>query len=281
YQLGYIDYAVDPFFGEDTVRILDSDVSRAWPISDAGLGVFAYSLEALMGYMGGTSRWRTMPWMVTFFGILVVPLGAVSIFLVIMQPVAVGAWSTIALITAAAMLVMIPLTLDEVVAMGQFVLRRRREGRSLWRTFIYGDTVEGGGPDERSPSFPAPPRRALAASVWGVTLPWTLLVSAGIGMWLMAAPALLGTTSTAADSDHLVGALVVCVALIATAEVGRALRFLNMAFGAWLLVAPWMLEGASTGTIVSDGVAGIALMALTLPRGQVVESYGGAERFIR
>jgi hypothetical protein len=27
-----------------------------------------------MGLMGSPARWRTMPWMVTFFGILVIPL---------------------------------------------------------------------------------------------------------------------------------------------------------------------------------------------------------------
>jgi len=116
YQLGYIDSLWDPFFGHGTEQILNSDISLAWPISDAGLGVFAYTIEALMGYMGGTDRWRTMPWMVTFFGFLVIPLSSVSIFLIIMQPVSVGTWSSYALVTAAAMLVMIPLTLDEVAA---------------------------------------------------------------------------------------------------------------------------------------------------------------------
>lgn len=37
-QLGYIDTPWEPFFGEGTVRVLHSDVSRMWPISDAGLG---------------------------------------------------------------------------------------------------------------------------------------------------------------------------------------------------------------------------------------------------
>ena len=49
------------------------------------------------------------------FGILVVPLGVVSITLIVLQPIAVGAWCTPCLIAAAAMLVMISLTLDEVV----------------------------------------------------------------------------------------------------------------------------------------------------------------------
>jgi hypothetical protein len=85
YQLGHIGGVWEPFFSGDgskngTEYIITSDVSRAWPIADAGLGATAYMIEALMGAMGAASRWRTMPWMVTFFFILVVPLGGVSIF---------------------------------------------------------------------------------------------------------------------------------------------------------------------------------------------------------
>ncbi len=66
FQLGYIDRVRDPFFGEGSRLVLNSDLSHAWPISDAGLGAFAYTLEFLMGWMGSPARWRTMPWMVTF-----------------------------------------------------------------------------------------------------------------------------------------------------------------------------------------------------------------------
>lgn len=281
YQLGYTNYAHDPFFGNGTVKILESEISRSWPVSDAGLGVFAYSIEALMGFMGGTDRWRTMPWMVTFFGILVIPLSAVSIFLIIMQPVSVGTWSTPALVTAAAMLVMIPLTLDEVVAMGQFLLRRRREGAPLWRTFWKGDTVAGGGPDDRSPHYPASIRRAAAAGAWGMTVPVSLLASTAVGIFLMAVPDVLGVRSTAASSAHLVGALAVCVAVIAMAEVGRAFRYLNVAFGTWLVVSPLVLSGSSLGLTLSVVAGGLALVGLSLPRGPVLERYGTAGRFVR
>ena len=131
YQLGYIDTIWDPFFGEGTERVLTSEVSRAFPIADAGLGAVAYMVEALMGFMGDRQRWRTMPWMVTFFGILVVPLGVVSVGLIILQPVAVGDWCWPCLVAALAMLIMIALTLDEVVAMGQFLVQARREGQPL------------------------------------------------------------------------------------------------------------------------------------------------------
>lgn len=58
--------------------------------------------------------------------------------------------------------------------------------------------------------------------------------------WLSgpAAPAVLGTQGAAADRDHLVGALVVVVALITLVEVVRAVRFLNVALGAWVIAAP-------------------------------------------
>ncbi|MGH9243907.1 MAG: vitamin K epoxide reductase family protein [Acidimicrobiales bacterium] len=281
YQFGYIDDLWDPFFGNGTEEILDSDISLAWPISDAGLGVFAYTIEALMGYMGGTDRWRTMPWMVTFFGFLVIPLSSVSIFLIIMQPVSVGTWSTYALITAAAMLVMIPLTLDEVAAMVQFVARKRREGAGLWHTFWYGDTVDGGGPDDRSPSYPTALGPAAGASVWGMSAQLTLLASTAIGLWLMAAPAVLGTTGGAADSDHMIGALVACVAVIAMAEIGRTLRLINIAFGAWLALAPMLVDGGTASYTISSIVSGVGVAILSFPRGVVRERYGTIDRLIR
>lgn len=280
YQLGHTDSIWDPIFTPGTPAVLTSDVSRAWPVSDAGLGAVAYMVESLSGFMGGRSRWRTMPWMVLMFGVLVVPLGIVSIALVIMQPVMVGTWCTPCLVTALLMLIMIPLALDEVWAMAQFLLRARREGKPLWRTFWVGGMVEDGGKDERSPRFDRPRPSTMPAMVWGVTVPRTLLASALIGFWLMGAPPALGATAAAADSDFLVGPLVAVVAFIAMAEVARPFRFVNIASGAWLIAAPWFLGGTTTGSITNDIVAGVALIALSLPRGAVRECYGGWQRAI-
>jgi len=227
FQLGHIQTVWDPFFGDGTRRVLTSDVSRAWPISDAGLGATTYLLEVLMGLMGDKRRWRTMPWMVTFFGILVVPLGTTSIVLVILQPLSVGAWCTLCLATAAAMLVMIPLTLDEVVAMGQFLVQSRRAGKPFWRTFWLGGELPGAAEETKPRDFGSPPREMLPAMVWGVTAPWTLLASTVLGVWVMFSPAVFQSQAAAADSDHLIDALVVTFAVIAFAEVGRALRFIN------------------------------------------------------
>lgn len=278
YQLGYISNIWDPFFGDGTKHVLDSDMSQSFPISDAGLGAVAYMIEGLMGFMGDRQRWRTMPWMVTFFGILVVPLGVVSIALIISQPVIVGDWCWPCLVAALAMLIMIALTLDEVVAMGEFLVRARREGQSLWQVFWQGGTLAGGADAER-------PARSdvvnVKAMVWGVALPWNLLASAAIGLWLMASPGVFGITSPFAHSDHLIGALVVTVAIIALADVGRAARFINVLFGGWFIIAPWLLDGATTTSTLNGLIAGIALIVLSLPRGPVGERYGGWDRYIR
>jgi nucleoside-diphosphate-sugar epimerase/uncharacterized membrane protein len=277
FQLGHVATLTDPFFGLGTVRVLTSDVSRAFPIPDAGLGAFAYMVEFLMGFMGDKRRWRTMPWMVTFFGILVVPLGVVSVTLIILQPIAVGAWCTPCLVAAAAMLIMITLTLDEVVAMCQFLVQARREGQPLWPTFWLGGTLR-----QAPVSGPIRPDVVSAkAMVWGVALPWNLLLGAGLGIWLMLAPSVLGSAGAAAHSDHLVGALIVTTAVIALADVGRAMRFLNIAFGAWVITAPWILGGATPASRWSDAIAGALVILLSLPRGPVGERYGNWQRYIR
>ena len=264
FELHYITSFRDPFFGLGTVRVLTSDVSRAFPIPDAGLGAVAYMIEFLMGFMGDKARWRTMPWMVTFFGILVVPLGVVSITLIILQPLAVGAWCTPCLIAAAAMLIMISLTLDEVVAMLQFLVQARREGQPLWQVFWMGGTLR------ETPETAAVPVRpdvvSPMAMFWGVSLPWNLLVSVALGLWLMFAPSALGSVGSAAHSDHLIGALIVTVAVIALAEVGRAARFVNMLFGAWVIASPWLLGGATTSATWNDMIVGALVILLSFRR---------------
>lgn len=280
FQLGYIPTAWDPFFGDSTMAVLTSKVSKMFPISDAGLGASAYTIEMLMGWMGGTTRWRTMPWMVTFFFILVVPLGIVSIVLVILQPLAVGHWCTICLFTALVMLFMIPLTVDEVIAMGQFMRTSVRKGKPFWRTFWVGGTLDEVNEDRRTPEYGAAAGKMIRPMIWGVSLPWNLIVSAALGIWLMFAPAALGSTGNAADSDHLVGALITTFAVIVTAEVIRTGRFIDMLFGAWIIAAPWLLGGATIFSKWNDVAVGTAVIFLSLPRGAVRERYAKWDRLI-
>ncbi|HXI00030.1 MAG TPA: vitamin K epoxide reductase family protein [Sphingobacteriaceae bacterium] len=280
YQLGYIDHVWDPFFGNGSEKVLTSAVSKAFPISDAGLGTVAYTIEALMGYMGMSDRWRTMPWMVAFFGFLVIPLGVISIILIILQPVAVGFWCSFCLLTAIAMLIMIPLTLDEVVAMIQFLSTRVKEGKPFWRTFWMGDTIEGGSKDERTPRFTDSILKTGPAMGWGVNLPWNLLLCVGIGLWWMFYPGNFDVTGAAANNFTTLGALVITFSVIAMAEVGRAIRFMNIAFTLWLTVAMLMINDVPSQALWNAVISGVLLISLSFPKGKIRETYGTFDRYI-
>ena len=283
YQLGYIDTVWDPAFGRGSHLVLVSDVSRSLPISDAGLGALAYTFEFLMGWMGSPARWRTMPWMVTLFGILVIPLGLVHILLVISQPVLVGHWCSLCLLAAAIMLPMIPLEVDEVIAMAQHMRAARGRGESLWRVFWLGGSPEGSEPDRRTPKIATMAREpgpALAASVWGMSVPWTLAVSTLIGVWLMFAPSLLGSSSVASDLIHLCGSLVIVVSVIAMGEVVRVGRYLNVLLGLLLALGPWLVTGATVAGAINGAACGAVLVLLALWRGPQRERYGKWDRLV-
>jgi hypothetical protein len=77
----------------------------------------------------------------------------------------------------------------------------------------------------------------------------------------------------------LLGALAATVANIARAEVGRALRFVDILLGLAILAAPWVLSGATPGSRAND-LAAVLLIAATLPRGAAGNRYGGWDRYI-
>lgn len=141
FQYQVIGRVWEPFFGEGSERILDSWVSNVLPVSDAALGAIGYLADAITGAIGGRRRWKKYPWLVVLFGILVGPLGAVSILLVILQPVVFQAWCTLCLTTAVISVLMIGPAMDEVLASLQYLRRVSNEGRSVWRAFwgIGGD----------------------------------------------------------------------------------------------------------------------------------------------
>lgn len=289
YQLGHIDAVWDPFFSgagamkgvmNGTETIITSDVSKAWPIPDGALGGIVYLAELVMVWMGTKTRWRTMPWMVLALAILILPLGVVSIYFVIIQPIVIGTWCTLCLIAALAMAVMIPYALNEFVAMGQFLVWAHRQGKPFWRTFWTGDAMEGGSEDTDK-GLVATTREKIAQATRGVTYPWTLLLSIAIGVWLTFTRLSFDTSGAMANSDHLIGALVVTFSIMALAEVGRAIRFINVPFGAWLVIAPWLLTGiASPLATWSSVVSGLLLIGLSIPRGSIENSYAGWNRYI-
>lgn len=284
FQLGYIDTIWEPFFGDGTRQVLNSSMSHSFPVSDAGLGALAFTIELLMSFMGSPKRWRTMPWMVTIFGIVVIPLGLVHVFLVASQPVVVGEWCTFCLLAAAIMLPMIPLEVDEVIAMGQHMVQSKRRGDSLWTVFWKGGSSEGSQPDERSPELvmlPRQPGKVYQASIWGMSFPWTLTLATALGVWLLIAPGALGIEKPAANVSYIGGSLVIMTAVIAMAEPVRALRYLIVPMGLAVAVVPWLWDGSTTTGHISSLLAGLVVAALALPRGPIREHFGSWDRLVR
>lgn len=135
YQYRVLPWVWEPFFGRGSETILNSPISTFLPVSDAALGAFGYILDAATGAIGSRHRWRTMPWIVILLGIFVGPLGAISVLLVILQPVLYHAWCTICLSTAVISIVMIGPAMDEVLASLQHLKRVHRAGGNVWKAF--------------------------------------------------------------------------------------------------------------------------------------------------
>jgi len=142
YQWRLIPGVWDPVFGEQSEKVLDSDVShtmvRWFGIPDAAMGALAYLGDLVFGFAGSTRRWQYRPWMVIIFGIDVIPLGIVSAVLVFMQGFVVGSWCFLCLVTAVISLVLVVMAYDEVYSSLLYLKRvwtRTRSPRILWRAF--------------------------------------------------------------------------------------------------------------------------------------------------
>jgi hypothetical protein len=102
-------------------------------------------------------------------------------------------------------------------------------------------------------------------------------VSVAIGVWLMAAPAVLGYGGDAATNDRIFGPLAAAVAFVALSSVTRPVRWVNLPIGAWLMVAPFVLRyGGESG--INSVISGIVLIALSTVKGRVKQEFGGGWR---
>ena len=143
YQWTLISTVWDPIFGDGTKNVLLSDVSHkitSWIyIPDAILGAVAYLGDVIYALAGSTRRWQYRPWLVIIFGIDVIPLGVVSIILVILQGTVVGYWCFLCLVTAVISLILILFAYDEVWSCLLYLYKTYEFSKSkkvLWDAFI-------------------------------------------------------------------------------------------------------------------------------------------------
>lgn len=142
YQWGLIESTYDPVFGEGSNRVLKSDTAKSMyrilGIHDAALGVLAYLGDAILGFAGSIRRWQYRPWLVVLFGIDVIPLGIVSVVLVLFQAIVVGSWCFLCLVTAAISLILVYWAWDEVrvsLTYLHIVWKEHHDKRLLWDAF--------------------------------------------------------------------------------------------------------------------------------------------------
>jgi hypothetical protein len=96
-----------------------------------------------------------------------------------------------------------------------------------------------------------------------------------LGIWLTAAPDLLHYTGYAATNDHILGPLIASCAFVAIWEVMRGIRWINVALGGWLLLAPWLLGYGETISIFNSLIVGISVTTLSFIKGKMTHRFGG------
>jgi Vitamin K epoxide reductase family len=114
YQLGWVTSVWEPFFGDGSRRILHSAVSRMLPVPDASLGAAGYCADVVLGSVGGTDRWRSMPRLVLLFGAVVGAMALAAVVLVAVQAFAYHTGCTLCLASVAISIAIVPIAWREV-----------------------------------------------------------------------------------------------------------------------------------------------------------------------
>ena len=135
YQMHLVSTLWDPAYGEGSQRVLESPVSKLFPISDALLGALAYLSECVTSLIGGVRRYRTMPWMVMIFGCTCVPFTFVAIALLLIMPTILKTWCFLCIVTSILSFILTPFAWDEVWASILEMRHMMREGSSFWQAF--------------------------------------------------------------------------------------------------------------------------------------------------
>jgi uncharacterized membrane protein len=143
YQLGVFAHVWDPFFQSSKV------LNLLGQFPDAALGVAAYLAEIVLSLIGDEDRWCSAPWTVLALGVVISCGAVVSVLLVVVQPVVVGAWCTLCLISALVSFLIFGWGVKEPLAALQHLRRVRRSGGSVW-TGLRGEESGAGSNRRRS-----------------------------------------------------------------------------------------------------------------------------------
>ena len=104
---------------------------------------------------------------------------------------------------------------------------------------------------------------------------WAHVISAAIGIWLMAAPAVFGFVGEPAEySYRIAGPYIATFSIVAWWQVLRNVRRANTPAGVWLVLAPLFVTHP-TAAAINSVICGLAVIGLSFVQGKLDERYGG------
>lgn len=106
---------------------------------------------------------------------------------------------------------------------------------------------------------------------------WSRIASLALGLWLMAAPGVLGYDGAARVNDLVVAPIAAAAAAIAISGVTRGFRRVNVLLGAWLVLSAGIFSRTPPARW-STAAIGLAMLALGLVKGTLRQRYGGGWR---
>lgn len=130
YQLHIFASVWEPFFGNGTNVVVKSAFSRSLPIPDGLIGAFGYLCDIVLVSIGGNNRWKSKPWVVILYSIVIIMMGLASILLIILQPLVLHAWCTLCLVSAALSLGMVIPVTEELRASIHYI-KKEKKGKTL------------------------------------------------------------------------------------------------------------------------------------------------------
>lgn len=101
------------------------------------------------------------------------------------------------------------------------------------------------------------------------------LAAFALGVWLTAAPGVLGYGGPAWANDHVVGPVAATAALTAAFVATRPVRWVNLPVGVWLVAAPWVLGYTGWAETANATLVGLGLAGLAGAGGAIPDRLGG------
>lgn len=112
-----------------------------------------------------------------------------------------------------------------------------------------------------------------------------VLVARGVGVlagiWLIAAPAVIGYSGAAANNDRIVGPIAAALAFVAAWPIAAALRWPTVPCGLWLIVSAIVIGSAEPLATVSTIAAGLVITAAGFVGSDERHRFDGGWRTVR